>query len=265
MAAMGIARERKALVTGGASGFGLEIARGLRAAAARVAVLDVDQGRIDAAVEELGDGALGLRADVRSPGEMRDAVARAHAAFGGLDTVVASAGVFHMGPLDEIAEEDWDRVIDVNLKGAFTTAQAAMPHLRASGRGRLVTIGSDGGRRGYPLQLPYTASKFGLVGLTESLAAEFAADGVTVNVVCPVGCPTTGMGQEVLERKLAGGTRTAEDVVRAAARTNPVGRNATEADVAASVLFLISDEASFLTGIALDVDGGAHLGAVPGL
>ena len=262
---MGIAEGRKALVTGGASGFGLEIARGLRAAGASVAVVDVSEERIAAAVQELGEDTLGLRADVRSPAEMRDAVERCRTAFGGLDTVVLSAGVFHMGPLDGIAEEDWDRVLDVNLKGAFVTAQATMPELRASGRGRLVTIGSDGGRRGYPLQLPYTASKFGLVGLTESLAAEFAAQGVTVNCVCPVGCPTTGMGQEVLQRKLARGERTEDEVISAAAATNPVGRNATEADVAASVLFLISDEASFLTGLALDVDGGAHLGAVPGI
>lgn len=262
---MGIAEERKALVTGGASGFGLEIARRLRDAGAGVAVLDVDQERIDAAVRELGGDALGVRADVRSPQAMQEAVERCVAAFGGLDTVVASAGVFHMGPLASIAEEEWDRVLDVNLKGAFTLAQAAMPHLQASGRGRMVLIGSDGGRRGYPLQLPYTASKFGLVGLTESLAAEFAGDGVTVNVVCPVGCPTTGMGQQVLERKIADGKRTADEVVRAAATTNPVGRNATEADVAASVLFLLSDEASFLTGVALDVDGGASLGAVPGI
>ncbi|MDW5594106.1 SDR family NAD(P)-dependent oxidoreductase [Conexibacter stalactiti] len=262
---MGLAEGRKALVTGGASGFGLEIARGLRDGGAAVAVVDVDPQRIDVAVAELGETAIGIAADVRSLAQMHDAVERCRAAFGGLDTVVVSAGVFHMGPLDGISEADWDRVLDVNLKGAFTTARAAMPDLRASGRGRMVTIGSDGGRRGYPLQLPYTASKFGLIGLTESLAAEFAGEGVTVNCVCPVGCPTTGMGQEVLARKVARGERTADEVIGAAALTNPVGRNATEADVAASALFLISDEASFLTGIALDVDGGAHLGAVPGI
>ena len=262
---MGIAAGRTALVTGGASGFGLDVAGRLTRAGARVAVLDVDAERVRAATGELGDGALGATADVRSVAEMRVAVAEVVAAFGGLDTVVASAGVFHMSPLAEIGEDDWDRVLDVNLKGAFTTAQAAMPALRASGRGRLVTIGSDAGKRGFPLQLAYTASKFGLVGLTESIAAEVAADGVTVNCVCPVGCPTTGMGQAVLRRKLATGDRPAAELLRAAAGTNPVGRNATEADVGEAVMYLLSDEAAFLTGVALDVDGGAKLGAVPGV
>jgi NAD(P)-dependent dehydrogenase (short-subunit alcohol dehydrogenase family) len=262
---MGIAAGRKALVTGGASGFGREIASRLYAAGAQVAIVDVDGGRAEETAAALGARALGLAADVRSVDDVRAAVREAREAFGGLDTVVVSAGVFRMGPLHEITEADWDRVLDVNLKGAFTTAQAAMPELSRSGRGRLVLIGSDAGRRGFSLQLAYTASKFGLVGMTESLAGEFAADQVTVNCVCPVGCPTTGMGQEVLEHKVADGTRTAEQVMSAAARTNPLGRNATEADVADAVLFFVSDEASFLTGVALDVDGGAHVGAVPGI
>lgn len=262
---MQIAEGRKALVTGGASGFGREIAARLHAAGASVAVLDVDEAKVDATVAELGERALGLSADVQSVDQVRAAANKAIESFEGLDTVVISAGVFHMGPLEEITEADWDRVLGVNLKGAFTVAQATMPALRDSGRGRMVTIGSDGGRRGYPLQLAYTASKFGVVGLTESLAAEFAAANVTVNCVCPVGCPTTGMGQTVLERKLEGGNRSAEDVIAAAAATNPLGRNATEADVAEATLFFISESGSFLTGVALDVDGGASLGAVPGI
>jgi NAD(P)-dependent dehydrogenase (short-subunit alcohol dehydrogenase family) len=262
---MQIAEGRRALITGGASGFGLEIATRLSAAGAQVAVLDIDGANAQQAAAALGAGAIGLAADVRSMEQMRAAAAQCAERFGGLDTVVMSAGVFHMGPLDEITEADWSRVIGVNLTGCFTTAQATMPLLSASGRGRMVTIGSDGGRRGYPLQLAYTASKFGVVGLTESLAAEFAADNVTVNCVCPVGCPTTEMGQQVLKRKLEGGSRTADDVIRAAAATNPLGRNATEADVAEATLFFVSESASFLTGVALDVDGGASLGAVPGV
>lgn len=257
--------ERKALVTGGASGLGREIARRLTAAGAAVAVLDVDARRVEETVRELGGDALGLTADVRSVDEVGAAVRRCADAFGGLDTVVYSAGVFHMGSLAEVAESDWDRVLDVNLKGAFITAQAAMPHLVASGRGRIVTIGSVGGRRGYPLQLAYSSSKFGLIGLTQSLAAEFAAQGVTVNCICPVAIPTTAMGQDVVARKVARTRRTAEDVMRDAAAKNPVGRNATEADVAAAALYLISDDAGFVTGSAIDVSGGALLGAVPGI
>jgi len=104
----------------------------------------------------------------------------------------------------------------------------------------------------------------GLVGLIESLAVELAPQGVTVNCVCPVGCPTTGMGQEVLDWKIRRAGATPDEITAATARTNPLGRNATEADVAEAVMFFLSDEASFLTGVALDVDGGAHLGFFPG-
>lgn len=258
---MGIAPERKALLTGGASGFGLEIARRLQSAGARVAVMDVSAERLTA-IE--GDGLMGLAGDVRSPVQVRHAVEECTAAFGGLDTLVVSAGVVHIKPLAEVTEEDWDLTIDVNLKGAFLTCQAAAPALRASGRGRIVTIGSDCSRKGFPWQTAYVASKFGLLGVTESLAAELAADQVTVNCVCPVGCPTTAMGEEVLQWKIAHRGSSPEQILADAARTNPLGRNATEADVAAAVMHFISDEAAFITGVGLDVDGGAHLGLIPG-
>lgn len=263
---MELGRDRKALVTGGASGFGKEIATRLGAAGASVVVLDLDGERAEQTAAALpGTGHLGLAADVRSPAQMATATAAAVAALGGLDTVVVSAGVFTMGAIEDVSEEDWDRTIDVNLKGAFVTLQATAAALRASGRGRVVTIASDAGRRGFPTQSAYVASKFGLVGLTESLAAELAGDGVTVNCVCPVYCPTTSMGAEVVEAKVERDEKSADAVIASAAATNPLGRNATEADVADAVVFLISEQASFLTGVMLDVDGGARLGSVPGL
>ena len=262
---MKVAQDRKALVTGGASGFGREIARTLKTAGAAVAVVDVNASSAEETAAELGDGALGIGADVRSAAEVRAAVDRAVEAFGGLDTLVISAGVFHMGELHEITEEDWDRTLDVNLKGAFLATQAAMPHLRASGRGRVVMISSDAGKRGFAAIAPYTASKFGLNGLMEAVAAEVAADNVTVNTLCPVGCPTTGMGQEVLAEKIELTGDSPEAIMARAAATNPLGRNVVESDVADAVLFLVSEHSSFITGVALDVDGGASLGSVPGV
>jgi NAD(P)-dependent dehydrogenase (short-subunit alcohol dehydrogenase family) len=260
---MKVAENRRALITGGASGFGREIAQTLKAAGAAVAVVDVNAERAEETAAELGSDAIGIGADVRSASDVRAAVDRTVEAFGGLDTLVVSAGVFHMGELDSVTEEDWDRTLDVNLKGAFLVTQAAMPHLRESGRGRVVMISSDAGQRGFAALAPYTASKFGLNGLMESIAAEVAADNVTVNTLCPVGCPTTGMGQEVLAEKIKRVGGTPEQIMANAAKTNPLGRNVVETDVADAVLFLVSEHSSFITGVALDIDGGASLGSVP--
>ena len=255
---------RRAVVTGGASGFGLEVARRLRAGGADVALIDLMENKLDRAREELGGSTLALAADVRSPAAVQDAVGVAADAFGGLDTLVLSAGVIHIKPLEQVSEDDWDLTLDVNLKGAFLVVQTAADHLRGSGRGRVVAISSDAGRRGFPWIQAYSASKFGLIGLVESLAVELASHQVTVNCVCPVGCPTTAMGQDILEWKARRGGATADEILSATAQANPLGRNATEADVAAAVMFFISDDANFVTGVSLDVDGGAHLGFLPG-
>lgn len=255
---------RRALITGGASGFGLAIARQLIADGAQVAVADVAVEQLEAAAASLGARATVHRCDVRDAGQVRQTVETAAAAMGGLDTLVVSAGVIGFQPLEEVTEQDWDRTLDINLKGAFLVMQAAAPHLAASGRGRIVAISSDAGRRGVPLITAYCASKFGLIGLVESVAAELARHQVTANVLCPVGAPDTGMGQQVLAWKVRTTGRPAEEIRASAAATNPLGRNATEADVVAAARFLISEEASFLTGVSLDVDGGAHLGLLPG-
>ena len=143
---MTMAPDRKVLVTGGASGFGLDIARRLHRAGARVALLDVNRESLDRASQDLA-GALIVEADVRSIRDLRSAVTAAAGALDGLDTVVISAGVIHCKSLDEVSEADWDLTMDVNLKGAFFTVQAASEYLVASGRGRVVTISSDAGRR----------------------------------------------------------------------------------------------------------------------
>lgn len=258
---MEIATDRKALVTGGASGIGLEIARRLGEAGAALALLDLPGERLDAAAAELAASAV--PADVSSPSEVGAAVSAAVDALDGLDTLVLCAGIAHAKPLAEVSERDWDRTLDVNLKGTFLCCQAAAAALAGSGRGRIVTIGSDAGKRGVPQMLAYTASKFGVVGLTEALAAELAP-AVTVNCVCPVGVPTTGMGEQLLAWKSEHTAQSPEDVLSSVATSIPLGRNATAADVAAAALFFISDSAGFLTGISLDVDGGSRLNAIPG-
>jgi NAD(P)-dependent dehydrogenase (short-subunit alcohol dehydrogenase family) len=259
-----MAKGRRTLITGGASGFGLAIARRVVADGGRVALVDVSAQALEGAVGEMGEAASAHPCDVRDGAAVAAAVTGAAGRMGGLDALVVSAGVIRVASLAEVTEADWDRTLDINLKGAFLTIQAAAPHLVASGRGRIIAISSDAGRRGFPGIAAYCASKFGLIGLIESVAVELASTGVTANALCPVGAPSTGMGQQVLEWKMRATGRSADEIIAAAAKTNPVGRNATEADVVAAAAFLMSDEASFLTGVSLDVDGGAHLGFLPG-
>jgi meso-butanediol dehydrogenase / (S,S)-butanediol dehydrogenase / diacetyl reductase len=260
---MSLAVGRKAVVTGAASGIGLEIARRLVSEGARVALLDVNRERLDAAAKDLGDAALAIAVDVRSHSEVAAAMSQASATFDGLDTLVVCAGVVHVKRLADVTEEDWDHTLDINLKGAFLCCQAAAPALVESDRGRIVMISSDAGRRGATLLQAYSASKSGLIGLAQALAGELAP-AVTVNCVCPVGVPTTGMGQQLLGWKSGHTGKAPEDVLAGIASGLPLGRNTTEADVANAVLFLISEAASFITGVALDVDGGASLNVIPG-
>lgn len=260
---MTIATNRKVLITGGASGFGLDIAREMISAGAKVALVDNSASNLALAIKELGSNSISVETDVRNQAELITAVERVNKEFKGLDTLVISAGVIHIKPMNEVSEADWDLTLDVNLKGAFFAIQAASKYLIDSGRGRIVAISSDAGKRGYAQVQAYCASKFGLIGLIESSAIELAPSQVTVNCVCPVGVPTTGMGQQVANWKSQAGNLTVEQVKSAAAAAFPLGRNPTEADVTKTITFFISDEAAFLTGCALDVDGGAHLGYMP--
>jgi meso-butanediol dehydrogenase / (S,S)-butanediol dehydrogenase / diacetyl reductase len=257
---MTIAAGRVALVTGGAAGLGLAITRRLVAGGVRVVIVDVATDELDAAQAESGAAVVSVEADVRSRDALTAAVATAIERFGGLDTVVLAAGVIRGAPILECTEADWDMTLDVNLKGAFLAIQAAGPFLRASGRARVVAISSDAGRRGFAGAPAYCASKFGLIGLIESLAAEISEWGGTANCVCPIGIPTTAMGRSILARQANELGMAADEILAARARGIPLGRNATEADVAHAVEFLISEEASFLTGLSIDVDGGTHLG-----
>ena len=194
---------RRALITGGASGFGLATARALLEQGSQVAIGDVNTDQLKAAARALDHkNLLPLELDVTSKASAEAAVTACGDAFGGLDALVNSAGIIDFAPLEEIREENWDRVIAVDLKGVFLCCQAASPLLRDSGRrGRIVNIGSDASKVGWPTISSYCAAKFGVVGLTKSFAGEFAPYGVTVNCVCPAGVSTTGMGQYVLEFK----------------------------------------------------------------
>jgi NAD(P)-dependent dehydrogenase (short-subunit alcohol dehydrogenase family) len=250
-----IAPGRKSLISGGASGFGYGVAERLLNAGTSVAIGDVDARALERAATQLPD-VLPIVMDVTDRASVVAATEQAAAAFGGLDTLVNCAGVFEFRPFEEISEREWDWILGVNLKGVFLTCQAALPHLRASGRGRIVNIASDAGKKGYALISSYVASKFGVVGLTESLAAEYGPFGVTANSVCPSTVAETGMGQKVLGQKVELFGKEPQRVLEEGASSYPLRRLGTVADVADTIMFLISDSAGWISGESINIDGG---------
>jgi NAD(P)-dependent dehydrogenase (short-subunit alcohol dehydrogenase family) len=254
---------RKALITGGASGLGYAIAVALRKCGADVAVADVDRAAL---VRAAAGGLTAIEMDVTKPASVETGVDDAVRQLGSLNVLVNSAGVIRFTLMREMPEDEWDRILDINLKGVFLTCRAAAPHLCASGgNGRIVNISSDAGKKGFPLISAYCASKFGVIGFSKAIAGELAPYGVTVNCVCPTGVTETGMGQQVLDylQTSTGNDRDAILATRSAGV--PLGRMGTPDDVANAVLFLLSDAASFITGEAINVDGGVlGTGTVPG-
>jgi NAD(P)-dependent dehydrogenase (short-subunit alcohol dehydrogenase family) len=211
----------------------------------------------------LGDKAafLPIPMDVTSEASVAGGIAKAAEVMGGLDTLVNSAGVFQFRKLEEIATTEWDRILDVNLRGTFLAMREAMPHLKASGRGRVVNISSDAGKTGFPLLGAYCASKFAVVGLTQAVAAEVAASGVRVNAVCPATIAETAMGKVVIEQKIElGFGASAEEVVERGAQSFPLQRVGRVEDVVAAIMFLISEGSSWITGESINVDGGSLAG-----
>ena len=239
---------RTALITGAGRGIGLAIATALSADGAAVALLDIDASDLQAAAASIGDQALAIQADVRRLAEVREAVERTNQHFGGLDILVNNAGVCSLTGISEITEDEWDRMLNINLKGAFFCCQAALPYLRLSGRGgRIVNMASVAGQSGgVTVGVHYSASKAGLIGLSKSLAQMLGADGVTVNCVAP--------GTIASDMTLGW----SEDIQSELIRAIDLGRYGQPEEIAAAVRYLVSDAASFITGATLDINGGLY-------
>ncbi len=247
---------RVALVTGAAGGIGAATARVLAGAGARVVVADVQPGddTVESIVAEGGEAAY-LACDVSDPGQVEALVAGAVARFGGLDVLVNNAGISGGSSLaHQMDPEVWARVLAVNLTGPFLCVRAAMPHLLASGRGRVVNIASTYGLVGAPLAPAYCASKAGVINLTRQLAVDYSGQGVRVNAICPGYIDTDmGGGRAALGAQEAAAANARRD---AAAALQPIGRQAQADEVARVALFLASDDSSFMTGSIVTVDGG---------
>ncbi|MFK7831293.1 MAG: SDR family NAD(P)-dependent oxidoreductase [Congregibacter sp.] len=216
---------------------------------------EVAQGLRDAGAE-----VLVVPCDVRDQAQVLALFDRTVDAFGAVDVLVNNAGVgYIMQPLVDISLEDWKLVMDVNLTGAFLTTQAAAAHMRRQGRGgRVINIASQAAKTGFPHMAPYVASKHGLIGLTRTSAIDLAADGITVNAVCP-NHVTTGLGAKQSEYFAKYRGMSVEDY-RAGLRARiPLGRVGLPGDTAAATLFFASEDASFITGEAMNVSGGEEM------
>jgi 3-oxoacyl-[acyl-carrier protein] reductase len=250
-------QDRVAVITGAASGIGLACARRFLEEGARVVVADVDAAAAERAAGELraGGDVVAVACDVTVRADCERAVATAEERFGGLDIVHANAGVPFNGPIESVDEATLDRVLGVNLRGAFLTAQAAVPALRRRGRGSIIFTTSLQGVLARPNFTPYTAAKHGVVGLMKGLALELAPAGIRVNAIAPAATPTP-----MLPRFLGGMAELPDEALERFRASIPLGRLATPEDTANAALFLASDEAAMVTGHTLVADGGTSAG-----
>ena len=245
---------RHALVTGGGSGVGRAIALALAEAGVDVTICGRREAQL-AAVAAENARVIPLPADVTDEGSMAELYEKAEDERGPFDIVVANAGIAHSSPAHRTTLADWQRMLDVNLTGAFLTVKPALAGMMARKAGRIVFVASTAGLKGYSYVAPYVASKHGVVGLMRALAAETATTGVTVNAVCP-GFVETEMLEESISRIVEKTGRSAEAARTSLAATNPQGRFVQPEEVAAAVLWLAGEQARSITGQAISVSGG---------
>jgi 3-oxoacyl-[acyl-carrier protein] reductase len=233
-----------ALVTGGARGIGLAVAQHLYEAGAHVGLSDL-QGAPEAAASLTGKGrTFGVAGDVSDPAQVEDAVGQVEGALGPIDILVNNAGITRDGLLMRMAEEDWDLVLRVNLKGVFNCTKHVARGMAKRRAGRIINVSSVVGIRGNAGQGNYSASKAGVIGFTKSIARELASRGVLVNAVAP------GFIDTEMTKKLS------DDVRKALQDQIPLQRLGQPEDIADAVLFLASDLSNYITGHVLVVDGG---------
>lgn len=249
-----------ALVTGGAKGIGRAISQALARNGWDVLIAGRDESAINTAVSEIEQDApphvfvAGRVLDVGVPSSVEKVFADISAVRSSLSLLVNCAGVIARGPAEKLSENEWSRIIDTNLSGAFRCSQAAFPHLSASENASIVNIGSIGGHVGLAGRVAYTTSKAGLDGLTRTLALEWATHGIRVNTVSPGWTRT-----EMIAGGIAAGDLNEDELT---ARI-PQGRLAEPSEIASAVMFLASADASYITGQSLVVDGGVTINGTP--
>ncbi|MDQ6631254.1 MAG: SDR family oxidoreductase [Verrucomicrobiota bacterium] len=246
-------KNKVAWISGATSGIGEATARLFAREGAKVAIVGrrlALSKKIAAEIKSAGGDAVPIACDVSSEKQVRDSIQRAATEFGGLDIVVNNAGMVHIKLLHEYTEREWDNVMDVNVKSMFFATKHAIPHLRKNGRGYIVNVGSISSFVGQALTPVYTTSKHAIVGLTKSIALDYAMDGIRCNCVCP-GITDTPMLREHLNA-----TAHPEATLKNRLRRVPMGVALTPEDVAKTILFLSCEDSSGVTGITQIVDAG---------
>jgi len=244
---------KTALVTGAGQGLGFAFAQRLASDGASIAVVDI--AAADAAVARLrqaGAQAIGIAADVSKEADVERAVGEAMKAFGRIDVLVNNAGFFtgmKVGPFELIGVEEWNRMMSVNVLGPYLFCRAVVPHMRTQGGGRIINISSGTALKGVPGSLHYVSSKAALIGFTRSLARELGKDNITVNAIAP--------GLTLSEGVLSRGTN--QPSLEAQRRTRAIQRDEKPEDLVGALSFLASDDAAFMTGQTLAVDGGSAM------
>jgi len=241
--------QRIAIVTGAGQGIGRAIALGFAREGARVAIADVNEesaNTVKNEIEASGERALAIRTDVSNEKSVQAMVERSLKEFLRVDILVNNAGIFPTSPVEEMSEEDWDRVIGTNLVGAFLCARAVVPKFLEQGTGRIISLTSGRAFQGAKNGAHYAASKAGIIGFSKSLALELAPHGITVNVICP------GITDTAQPR----GHQTEEQIYAQAQRI-PLGRIGQPEDLVGPAVFLASDAAAFITGQTILVNGGS--------
>ena len=245
-----------AIITGGAGGIGGCIARQFVAEGAKVVVADIDLEAAEKTAQKIGSSALAVMVDITNKNSAEAMVDTTERQLDPVDILVNCAGVSYITAFLECSQEIWDKTIDINLKGTFNCCQAVIRKMLPRKKGCIINMSSQSGKSGNSHYAAYCASKFGIIGLTQSLAVEFAKENIRINALCP-GFVFTAMWEDMISDYAAKRNMKEDEVLPYLKSRIPLGRLCSEQDVADTAVFIASDKASYITGQAINISGGA--------